>query len=147
MLVETFRIDQYLRAGEASHIAHKALAPRWPEKAHDHDYFELFLVEQGEADHWINGTRERVARGHLAFVRPGDAHAFRAQAAAGCTIFNVMFRCETVTHLTERYPQDFAGRLFDTGGAVPEAVALQDAPTAGALALCSQVRHGPSTLP
>ena len=48
METETFFIDSYLGPGHASHVAHKDLARRWPAKAHDHDYFELFLIEHGQ---------------------------------------------------------------------------------------------------
>ncbi|MEM6384700.1 MAG: AraC family transcriptional regulator [Pseudomonadota bacterium] len=113
MQVETFRLDRYLSAGDASHVARKDLAPRWPTKAHDHDYFELFLIERGETDHWINGRRQRLKRGSLTFIRAHDAHAFRADAQMGCRIFNVMFRKETVHHLNARYPNEFSSRFFD----------------------------------
>ena len=142
MDIETFRIGSYLRPGDASHVAHKELARRWPAKAHDHDYFELFLIEQGQTDHWVNGTRQRLESGQMVFVRPGDAHAFRADQTAGCRIFNVMFRQETVRHFIERYPEEFADRLFDSHADLPETHSLRDDQFNQGLRLAGRLMNG-----
>ncbi|MEM9969533.1 MAG: AraC family transcriptional regulator [Pseudomonadota bacterium] len=124
MQVETYHIADYLRSGERSHVARKQLARRWPEKAHDHDYYEVFCIESGQTDHWINGQREALAPGHLSFIRPNDTHAFRADQAIGCGILNVMVPADIVRHLRERYAAEFAHRLFDAQTEMPEAFAL-----------------------
>ena len=119
-----FRIGDYLEPHEAFHFARKSLEPRFPETAHDHDFFEIFLIERGGTLHWVNGKTERLKPGHLAFVRPSDVHAFRADRDIGCQIINVMFRCETASHLVDRYPEEFGGRFFDWTGTQPEAYTL-----------------------
>ncbi len=124
MEVIRFRASDYLGERESFHYARKALEVRFPEKAHDHDCFEVFLIERGEALHWINGETQRLGQGHLAFIRPPDAHAFRADRDIGCQIINVMFRPETAAHLVSRYPDDFRGRYFDWDGDLPEAYEL-----------------------
>ena len=125
MRVETFRIGTYLRDSEACHVARKELARKWPEQAHNHDYFEVMLVESGQADHWINGRRETLIPGCLIFIRPTDAHALRADQKSGCKIINVMFRTTTAAHFLSRYPEDFGGRFFDAKGEHPEIHLLQ----------------------
>ncbi len=125
MNVTRFQIGDYIEPGEAFHFARKELEPRFPDKAHDHDYFEVFLIEKGETLHWINGETERLRPGHLAFVRPPDTHAFRASRDVGCQIINVMFRIETAAHLVDRYSHEFGGRFFDWDGPLPEAYVLQ----------------------
>lgn len=125
MEIERFSISTYLRDEDACHVARKGLSTRWPDRAHDHDYYEVFLVEKGQADHWINGRQEKLVPGHLVFIRPSDAHAFRADPAKGFQIINVMLRHETVAHLGDRYPQEFAGRFFDIEGAFPDMHLLQ----------------------
>ncbi|MEM7752961.1 MAG: AraC family transcriptional regulator [Pseudomonadota bacterium] len=134
-----FRIDSYLLPGDACHVAHKDLARRWPEKAHHHDYFELLLVERGETDHWVNGVRQSLGPGQLVFFRPADRHAFRADPNSGCRIFNVMFRPETAQHLIQRYPEEFAGRFFDSAAPVPDAHQLQDDQFKQALGLATRL--------
>ena len=125
MEITRFKISTYLHEQQACHVARKHLERKWPAQAHDHDYFEVFLVEQGQADHWVNGRQDRLQAGHLVYIRPGDAHAFRADQKQGCGIINVMFRAETAEHFLARYPEDFRGRLFDRPGAFPETHLLQ----------------------
>jgi len=124
MDVVRFSAGDYLRGSEAFHYARKSLEVRFPNRAHDHDCFEVFLIERGGALHWINGEMQRLAQGHLAFIRPRDAHAFRADRETGCRIVNVMFRAETAEHLVSRYPREFRGRLLDWRGDLPEAYEL-----------------------
>ncbi|MEM9127601.1 MAG: AraC family ligand binding domain-containing protein, partial [Pseudomonadota bacterium] len=92
MEITLFRIDAYLRDGEDTHVARKGLADRWPERAHRHDYFEVFLIERGATEHWINGRYETLSPGHVVFIRPEDSHAFCANSKTGCGIINVMVR-------------------------------------------------------
>ncbi len=125
MRVETFKISNYLRDTDACHVARKELARKWPEQAHDHDFFEVMLVENGKAEHWINGRHETLIPGCLNFIRPSDAHALRADQKTGCKIINVMFRVETAAHFLSRYPEDFRGRFFDAKGEFPETHLLQ----------------------
>ena len=136
----TFYIDTYIAPGEAFHFARKELAKRFPEAAHDHDYFEVFLIEKGQTAHWINGTNQVLDAGQLAFIRPHDVHAFRADRAKGCQIINVMFRAETAAHLTDRYSETIAGRFFDHTGALPDLHTLGPKRFARAVAVAEQLQ-------
>lgn len=125
MDIALFQIDSYLRAGDATHVARKDLSDRWPDRAHRHDYCEVFLIERGSTEHWINGRFEVLSKGHVVFIRPDDAHAFRANPQVGCGIINVMARVSTAEHLRDRYPEEFRGRFFDTTLREPDTYLLQ----------------------
>jgi len=43
---------------------------------HTHDYFEIFLVDRGSADHFINGSVNGISTGFLCFIRPADVHYY-----------------------------------------------------------------------
>lgn len=43
---------------------------------HCHDYYEVFLVDQGNAEHRVNGASEAISAGYLCFVRPADVHYY-----------------------------------------------------------------------
>jgi AraC-like DNA-binding protein len=43
---------------------------------HCHDYFEIFIVNQGNAIHNINGVNQKLSPGMLYFIRPDDIHAY-----------------------------------------------------------------------
>lgn len=115
-----FYIDDYIRPDEAFHFARKGLATRFPDRAHDHDFFEVFLIESGKTVHWVNGVTQTLEPGQLTFMRPRDVHAFSADRRSGCQIINVMFRTDTAEHLSKRYHPAIGGRFFDAKGKLPE---------------------------
>lgn len=136
----TFYIDRYIHSGEAFHFARKELAKRFPEKAHDHDYFEVFLIESGRTAHWVNGVSQTLEAGQLAFIRPHDVHAFRADRKLGCQIINVMFRTETAAHLATRYADTVAGRFFDHQEDLPDLHTLGPTRFARAVTVAEQLQ-------
>ncbi|MBT8415501.1 MAG: AraC family transcriptional regulator [Boseongicola sp.] len=140
MKTTTFKIDTYIRPEEAFHFARKNLASRFPDSAHDHDYFEVFLIESGRTSHWINGVVQTLEPGQLTFVRPQDAHAFRADRTMGCQIINVMFRMETAEHLARRYGDAIAGKFFDAKTPMPDMHILGPARFARAINVAQQLQ-------
>ena len=120
-----FKIDAYMAPGEAFHIARKWLPERPPLIEHTHDFYELMLVEQGRAYHWINGVEEVLDECHLTFIRPTDSHALQAADGKRARIQNVMFRVQTAQHLQERYRDDVSGRFFWQSGALPVTLRLR----------------------
>ena len=141
-----FYIDSYLSPDEAFHFARKQLARRYPDKAHDHDYFEVFLLESGKTAHWINGVTQSLEAGQLIFIRPGDVHAFSADRKIGCQIINVMFRIETAAHLAARYHATIGGRFFDAASPLPELHALGPARFARAVTMAEQLQTADRSL-
>ena len=107
-----FKIDTYLSSNEAYHFTRKNLPETPPILEHSHDFFELFLVEQGQVHHWINGLEELLEPGQLTFIRPEDRHALQAAPGTGGRILNVMFRRATADHLVLRYGRELAGNFF-----------------------------------
>lgn len=117
---ETFYIGNYIRDDEAFHFARKHLDKRFPEKAHRHDFYEVFLIESGKTQHWVNGAMQTLRPGQLTFIRPGDCHAFKADRDRGCQIINVMFRISTAEHLIDRYRDTIDGRYFASTDELPD---------------------------
>lgn len=141
-----FRQTAYLSGDEAFHFARKRLARRFPDKAHDHDFHEVFLIESGRTAHWINGISQTLEAGQLVFMRPADTHAFSADRKTGCQIINVIFRNETAEHLRARYAQTIAGRFFDRGGPLPEMHTLGPARFARAVTVAEQLQTAERSL-
>lgn len=135
-----FKIDTYLRTDEAFHYARKDLDFSPPEIVHTHDYYELFLVEQGRTRHWINGVEETLETGDMVFIRPADIHAFQADPQTGCRIMNVMFSAQTANHIVTRYGDDFAGRMFWSDGDLPVTVRMNGAQRERAINLIQSMR-------
>ncbi len=146
MYKTTFLIENYITAAESFHFARKQLAKRFPDTSHDHDYFEVFLIETGRTQHWINGTNQTLEAGQLVFIRPGDVHAFRADRKLGCQIINVMFRTETARHLATRYADTIAGRFFDGRDPLPDLHTLGPTRFARAVAVAEQLQTADRSL-
>ncbi|MEM6897563.1 MAG: AraC family transcriptional regulator [Pseudomonadota bacterium] len=142
---ETYRLQAYLNQGETFHYARKALSKRFPARAHDHDFYEVFLILRGRTHHWINGASQMLEQGQLMFMRPADTHAFKA-APEGCEIINVMFRQETAQHLMRRYFDTISGRFFATEGPLPERHTLGPRQFERAVAVMTQLQTADRTL-
>jgi AraC family cel operon transcriptional repressor len=112
MKTHLFKLESYISEAEQFHFTRKSLEPREPSFLHRHDYFELFLVERGATQHYLGTQKEVLERGAMVFIRPDDAHAFRAVGKNGCQIINLMFRRETAAHLRDRYASELEGRFF-----------------------------------
>lgn len=141
-----FFIDDYIKPHEAFHFARKHLEKRFPEKAHDHDYFEVFLIERGRTAHWINGEMQTLEPGQLMFIRPHDQHALKADRVLGCQIINVMFRISTAEHLATRYKDVLADRFFDSKSDQPELHTLGPARFERAVNVAGQLKTAHRTL-
>ncbi|MGR3501241.1 AraC family transcriptional regulator [Pseudaestuariivita sp.] len=146
MKTRRFVIESYLAPGDAFHIARKDLDARRPAFAHTHNYFELFLIERGATRHRINGRSETLERGALVFVRPEDRHAFQASHAAGCRIFNVMFRTSTAAHLEARYGSELGQRFFWSLAAAPDTYQLAGLGLERALSATTDLMQAPQSL-
>lgn len=141
-----FHIARYIREDEAFHFARKHLAKRFPEKAHSHDFFEVFFIESGRTLHWINGETQTLEPGQMIFVRPDDCHAFKADRSLGCQIVNVMFRIETAEHLLSRYRDTIDERYFASRDRLPEMHNLGPAQFERAVNVAHQLKTAHRTL-
>lgn len=80
--MRTIRWASICPHGESLHIARLGAvrSPHW--RRHDHDFFECFFVEAGEALHAPDGEESVVGRGDVVFVRPEHAHGLQARGGA-----------------------------------------------------------------
>lgn len=114
--VQHFRLSRFARPGEAYHLAEVAVAGEGSAPYHDHDYHEVFWVEQGRGTHRLNGVDRPLAAGRLHLVRPEDCHRLGAGPEGPVQIVNLAFPSRTWREVRRRY---FAGQ--------PDPFALPDA--------------------
>jgi len=94
----------HLPPGHFCTYMHHDLAQREPGEAHDHDFHELFWVEESEGIHWINGRAVSLRSGDLVLVRAPDTHAFSTGGKSEpLRIVNFAFHAKVWTHLRQRY--------------------------------------------
>ncbi len=58
---------------------------------HNHDFYEVFIVEEGPLQHHINGRVETLYPDTLVLVHPEDYHFFSRKDKANAQFFNLAF--------------------------------------------------------
>ncbi|WP_058910763.1 HTH-type transcriptional activator RhaS [Entomohabitans teleogrylli] len=79
----------FFPSGQAS----VAIEPRKPQiefPEHDHDFYEIVIVEQGTGTHIFNGQPYTLSGGSVCFVRDSDRHLY--EHAGNLHLTNVLFR-------------------------------------------------------
>ncbi|MDR1588048.1 MAG: AraC family transcriptional regulator [Treponema sp.] len=84
----------YPDRGHASYITSKSQL----RVCHCHDYYEIFLVDKGSAEHRINDQTRYISAGHLCFIRPADIHYYDA-LSDDFRIINIIIPEEVVSSL------------------------------------------------
>lgn len=78
--------------------------------AHDHEFPEVFWIEDGTALHVMGRREEReeLPAGTVVFVRPDDVHAFETLPGVDFTLVNVVLRPEAVARVAAAYAEAVA---------------------------------------
>jgi AraC family transcriptional regulator, dual regulator of chb operon len=88
---------------------HHAFENREPDKPHDHDFHELFWVEESQGIHWVNGRSILLKSGDLILIRASDYHAFSClPEGPPLRLVNFAFHAGIWTHMRKRYFGDAA---------------------------------------
>ena len=141
-----FRSTSFLHDDEHFHFARIAVASHEVGEPHNHDFFEVLFVEQGNAAHLVNGQRHALPEGTLVFIRPEDSHALAAEGDGPVRLVNVLFRAATAQHLERRYGGELSGRFFWAQGSTPATVTLTGESLARARRLIEMLHLAPRTL-
>src|SRR5690606_35841950 len=66
---------------------------------HCHDFYEFFLIADGQIIHCINGEEQPLQQGAFVFVRPDDEHAYQGTGDSDCQLINLAFLAATLNDL------------------------------------------------
>ena len=95
-------------------------------RPHYHDYYELFLLLEGQAVHCVNGAQIPLKRGDLVLIRPSDRHDYVPRSGKAFSMLNITFTAATVEQLLLYLGDGFgAERLLNAP--LPPSRALNDA--------------------
>lgn len=83
------------------HYAFYSFVEQISTRAHNHDFFEIFLVTGGSIIHHINGEDVLLKAGALVFIRPEDIHYYEPNADQNCELINLAFLRRTFSALSE----------------------------------------------
>jgi AraC-like DNA-binding protein/quercetin dioxygenase-like cupin family protein len=106
-----FLLRQFISNDDSFHIARVTIHSRYDLSLHNHDYAEIFWIENGNGFHLINGQKNPLKPGTLVMIRPDDEHTFTS-TSAGLTIMNLAFPAETLDYLRSRYFTDYASYFW-----------------------------------
>ena len=56
---------------------------------HTHDFFEIFLITEGQIKHIVNGRTLLLLPGSMTLIRPDDAHYYRPSNGHDCQVINL----------------------------------------------------------
>ena len=76
-------------------------------RPHFHDYYELFLLLDGEVTHFVNGEYLHLRRGSCVFIRPSDTHDYILRSGEGFSMLNITFTAYTAEKLFEYLGEGF----------------------------------------
>lgn len=79
-------------------------------RPHYHDYYELFVMLDGNALHCVNGEEIHLSKGDMVFIRPNDTHDYLCKNGKIFSMMNITFTQNTLTELFhflgEGFPSD-----------------------------------------
>lgn len=146
METRQYTIQDYLAANETYHFARRSLNAKEPGQLHSHDYYELFVVEDGALEHTVNEHTKLLERGSIVFVRPEDRHILRVGPGGDARVANVIFSPETADHLLLRYPEDLSGRYFWATEETPATYSLTDSQLSRVVEALGELQTAPRHL-
>ncbi len=85
-------------------------------RPHYHDYYEIFILLDGEAFHLVNGEKIPIEKGTAVFIRPADTHDYVCIDKKRFDMLNITFTAET------------AEGIFDFLGGVRQGLASSELP-------------------
>ncbi len=117
----TFYWDDVQLPGEEVNVAYCEQPQGRCSTLHDHDFYEVFLVESGVGVHHVGKRdhRKPLQSGQVVFIRPRDIHGFSGEASREpFSLINVAFSAHDWEELQRKYGR-FGHPLFDESAKEP----------------------------
>lgn len=81
-------------------------------RPHWHEYYEIFLMLEGEALHHVNGAKFKLVKGSLVFVRPQDCHDYTSTSGEVFSLVNITYSAETVEAMFQYLGEGFPAKAL-----------------------------------
>lgn len=102
LMTQTLRHKDILLPGTMIHLARATLTTARPKTLHEHDYFEVFWVQNGMVRHHSRTGAEWLNEGDLILVAPGQAHAMQGKGDHAM-IVSISIHPHVIKGLTKRH--------------------------------------------
>lgn len=106
-----------LQAGAQIHLTRATLTSARPKSLHDHDFYELFWVQNGKVKHHTPDKSDTLTEGDLVFLQPGQTHALQGRGEHAL-IVSLCIHPTTIKALAKRHPSLNDHLFWSTGGPV-----------------------------
>lgn len=83
-------------------------------RPHYHDYYELFVMLEGNALHCVNGEEIKLTQGDMVFIRPSDVHDYLCEKGKEFSMMNITFTKDTLNQLFEFLGEGFPSGVLNT---------------------------------
>ena len=104
MSVKKFLFETFIQSStDVFHLARTSINNHDDLILHDHDYFEFFIVSEGEGTHLINQKEYPIQKGSGCFIRPNDVHTFKKTSKEELVITNLALKAELIQNYQIRY--------------------------------------------
>lgn len=113
----TLKHKDILRPGAMAHLTRATLHATRPKALHDHDFFELFWVQNGQVRHHLPSGKATLHEGDLFFIRPGQSHGLQGKGEAAMVV-SVTLHPALIATLLKQNPQ-LGGHFFWSDAADP----------------------------
>lgn len=110
-MTQTLRHSDILKPGTMIHLARATLSTSRPKALHNHDYFEVFWVQNGTVRHHVGDQIERLNEGDMILISPGQTHAIQGKGEHAM-IVSISIHPDVVNGLNARHPD-----IWPTGAA------------------------------
>ena len=90
-------------------------------RPHYHDYYELFIMLDGSAWHFVNEAKIRIEKGTIVFIRPNDTHDYLCVNGKRFSMLNFTFTKETAEELLTFLGAGFGSEQLLTSKLPPSA--------------------------
>ena len=109
-MTQTLMHADILADGTKIRLTRATLAPTRPRTLHDHDFYELFWVQNGKVRHHLSDRTDTLEEGDVVFLRPGQTHALQGRGEHALVV-SLCIHPETINALVARHPS-VDGHLF-----------------------------------
>lgn len=109
-MVQTLRYRDILQKDAQAHLTRATLTSARPRALHDHDFFEVFWVQNGQVRHHLSQQAHYLHEGDIVFLAPGVQHALHGRGLHALVV-SLCFHPDLIKRLAERHP-GLNGQLF-----------------------------------
>ena len=116
-MTTVLRHKDILRAGAQTHLTRATLTSMRPRALHDHDFFELFWVQNGTVRQHLPDQIQTLCEGDVVFLQPGHTHALQGRGEHALVV-SICFHPQTIKALAKRHPSVLGHLFWSTEGVV-----------------------------